>query len=42
MKYIATCKLIMGGHELEIMEVEDNEIFDTIEELREKSKYRCL
>lgn len=42
MKYIVRCKIAMGGRELEILEVEDNEIFDTKEEAMEVGKWWCF
>ena len=41
MKYIPRCKQVMGGMELEILEVEDSEIYDTEEEALEKEKWSC-
>ena len=42
MKYIARCKLVMGGRELEIIEVEDEDIFDTLDEAKRETKWRCI
>ena len=40
-KYIPRCVSVIGGMELEILEVDENEIFDTEEEARKENKWRC-
>ena len=41
MKYIGICKPVMGGYELEILEVEDTEIYDTEEEAEKANRWHC-
>lgn len=40
-KYIAHCIPVMGGYELKIIKVEDNEIYDTEEEAIEAERWGC-
>jgi len=41
MKYIAHCIPVMGGYALEIIEVEENEIYDSEEEARKRNRWAC-
>ena len=41
MKYIAHCVPVMGGYALEIIEVEENEIYDSEEEARKRNRWAC-